>query len=33
MFFKINYRNYLRMIIYYYLHSRDKILKREINFN
>ena len=33
MFFKINYRNYLRIIIYNHLYFRDKIFEREIDFN
>ena len=33
MFFKINYRDYLRIIIYCRLYFRDKTLKREIDFN
>ena len=33
IFFKINYRDYLKIIIYYYLYSRDKTLERRIDFN
>ena len=33
IFSKTNYRNYLKIIIYYYLYFQNKIVKREIDFD